>query len=290
MKKLVMSLNVPKNIMVNKRILVTGGAGSIGSELVRQLCKDNEVYVLDLNETAFFDLYEELRLESTPIRGRVGDIRNLYTLDQVFGNFKPEVVFHLAALKHVTPAEHDPREYFETNELGTCNVVETAKKYGVEKLIFTSSDKAVRADKIYGLTKRGGEFVVRNAGYTAVRFGNVLGSRGSVIPIWQKQIDEGKPLSITDERMERFFMSIPEACRLLIEAADTGEPGSIMVMDMGKTRNILEIAKEILGKIDKADYPIKVIGARPGESLTEELMTPDEQAKAIKQGNFYVIR
>lgn len=278
-----------ENSIKNKRVLVIGGAGSIGSELVRQLAPNNEVYILDINETAFFDLYEELRLEGHSVKGRVGDIRNLYTLESVFSNFEPEVVFHLAALKHVTPAEHDPREYIETNEIGTCNIVETAKRHKVKTLIFTSSDKAVIIDKIYGATKRIGELVVRNAGYIAVRFGNVLGSRGSVIPIWQRQIDQGKPITITDERMERYFMTIEEACRLLIRAAEIGEPGSILCMDMGPTHNLLQIAKEMLGKLNKPDYPIKTIGIRPGETLTERIMTEEEKSKAIQLENFYVI-
>lgn len=279
----------PLENILRPKVLVTGGAGSIGQELVRQLCRDHDIYVLDINETAFFDLYEELRIDGTPIRGRVGDIRNLYTLDNVFANFQPDIVFHLAALKHVTPAEHDPREYYETNEIGTCNVVEMAKKYGVKKLVFTSSDKAINADQIYGLTKRGGELTVRNAGFTAVRFGNVMGSRGSVIPIWEKQLKENKPLTLTDKRMERYFMTIPEACELLREALTVDEPGKILVMDMGQSQSLLTIMHEILVKLGKPDYPVKEIGIRPGESLKERLMTPDEEARAEKKGHFWIV-
>lgn len=271
----------------NKRILVTGGGGSIGSELVRQLSSGNKIYILDINETAMFDLYEEQRLGGFDVKGRVGDIRNRYTVEEVFENFKPQVVFHAAALKHVTPSEHDPDETILTNELGTLNLTKAAHKYAVEKFIFISSDKAVNPTTVYGCSKRQGENIVRNAGYIIVRFANVLGSRGSLIPIWEKQINEKKPLTVTDEKMERYFMSIQDACTLVIEATEKGEPGQTMILDMGKPIKIIDLARRMVEEM-KSDVPIKFIGMRPGEALTEKLMTPEEEARAVKKDNFYV--
>jgi FlaA1/EpsC-like NDP-sugar epimerase len=274
----------------NKRILVTGGAGSIGAELVSQLAPENKIYILDQNETAMFDLYEEQRLLGFDVKGRVGDIRDRRTVEEVCESFKPEYIFHVAALKHVTPAEHYPDEAVGTNVIGTINLVKAAHKYGVEKFINISSDKAVNPNLVYGCTKRLGELIVKNAGYVSVRFGNVLGSRGSVVPIWQKQIDEGRPLTITDERMERYFMSIEDACNLVIKATEIGNPGEIMVMNMGKPVNVLQAAKEVLNKLGKQDYPIKTIGVRPGETLSEKLMTDDETQRAEEKDGFYIIR
>ncbi len=274
--------------MINKKILITGGAGSIGSELVRQLATNNKVYLLDFNETAFFDLYEEMRLQGHEVKGRVGDIRDVHLLEDVFLNFKPEIVFHAAALKHVTPSENDPDEPVKTNILGTSILTRTAHKFNVEKLINISTDKAV-GDTIMGLTKRIAERIVKNAGYISVRFGNVLGSRGSVIPIWQKQIDEGKPITITDERMERYFMSIEEACTLVIAAAEVGKAGEIIILDMGKRQKVLDVALGILGKLNKTKDNIKIIGTRPGEAFIEKIMTPEEEQRAIKKGNYWII-
>lgn len=271
----------------NKRILITGGGGSIGSELVRQLSATNKIYILDNNETAMFDLYEELRLAGCDVKGRVGDIRSRHTIDDVFENFKPQYVFHAAALKHVTPSEHDPDECILTNEIGTLNLTKAAHKHGIEKFIFISSDKAVNPSTVYGCSKRQGENIVRNAGYIIVRFANVLGSRGSLIPIWEKQINEGKPLTVTDDRMERYFMSIKEACGLVIEAAEKGEPGQTMILDMGKPIKIIDLAHRMVAEM-KSDVEIKIIGMRPGEALTEKLMTPEEEARAVKKDKFYV--
>lgn len=275
--------------MESKRILITGAAGSIGSELTRQLAKTNQVLGLDFNETDLFDLYEELKLADMPIKTRTGDIRNQGTVDDVFHNFQPQVVLHAAAYKHVSPMELDPIEAVENNIIGTFNLVQASKKYGVEKFINISTDKVV-GETIMGLTKKIAEQIVHNAGYISVRFGNVLGSRGSVIPIWQKQLDLGLPLTITDPNMTRFFMTIPEACRLVIKAAEEGVAGDKIILDMGPPRNILEVAKEILNKLNKPEYPIKMIGARPGEALSERLMTNEEENRAEKKEGYYIIK
>lgn len=278
----------------NRRILITGCAGSIGSELTRQLCKENEVYGLDNNETGFFDLYEELGYAGTSIKGRIGDIRDKDTVEEVVRDFDPHIIFHAAAYKHVTPLEKVPREAIDVNLLGLLNVLEAAKKYVtkkyvMEKFIFVSSDKAVNATSIMGVTKRLGELIVKNAGGISVRFGNVLGSRGSVIPIWQKQLDNKLPLTVTDPQMERFFMTIPQAVELLIQAAEIGNPGEILVLDMGKRVKVIDVAEEIISAFGK-DGTIKIIGKRPGEILVERLMTEEEEKIAIKKDKIWVIK
>lgn len=271
-----------------KRALVTGGAGSIGSELVRQLsARGDKVYILDINETGINDLMEEFRGTNQWVQGRVGDVRDYATVEDVFKDFKPHVVYHAAALKHVGPMELTPLEAIQTNVIGTHNVLHNAKKHSVKKLVFISTDKAVQSSSVMGATKRVGEIMVRNQGYIAVRFGNVLGSRGSVIPIWERQINAGGPLTITDSRMVRYMMTIEEAVSLVIEA-EKAKGGQILVMDMGKPIKILDMAKEIVKGLGR-EIEIKEIGARPGEQLQEKLMFDEEERTARKEGKFYYI-
>jgi FlaA1/EpsC-like NDP-sugar epimerase len=271
--------------MKGKRILITGAAGSIGSELVRQLCKENKVYGLDMNESGLADLMNELNFP-----GRVGDIRNETTVRDVFSDFKPEVIFHAAAYKHVPAMEMFPREAVENNIIGTLNLIEYAKRYAcVWKFVFISTDKAVQSTSILGATKRVGEIITRNQGkgFVVVRFGNVLGSRGSVIPIWQRQIDKGEKITVTDSKMTRYMMTIEEACALVIEAAKKGEGGEIYCLDMGQKVNVLSLAKQIVGGDESK---IQMIGIRPGEQLTETIMSAEEELSAVKEGKYYVIR
>ena len=276
----------------NKRILVTGGAGSIGSELVRQLAVNNKVFILDQNETGAFDLREELKLEGHWVHSRTGDIRDKSTIADVFEDFKPQYVFHAGALKHVTPGEEYPEEMVKTNIIGTLNLIQEAKRWEcLEKFVFISTDKVVNAKCIMGITKLCAESIVRRMGkgFVAVRFGNVLGSRGSVIPIWQSQIEKGKPLTVTDERMKRYMMTIPEAVNLVIQAGIKGRGGECFILDMGEQVNVLDLAQEILNKSSKKTG-IKMIGMRTGETLEEKLMTEEEEKVAVKEGNFYVIK
>lgn len=271
----------------NKRIIITGGAGSIGSELVRQLYKDNKIFILDINETALFDLMSELG-----VYGRIGDIRDEATIHDVFSDFKPQIVYHCAALKHVTPNELYPEEAVKTNILGTLNLIKEAKNWEcLEKFVFISSDKAVQSNSIMGATKRCAEIMVKNQGkgFVVVRFGNVLGSRGSIIPIFQKQIDQGKPLTVTDGKAKRFFMSIEQSCELVIKAGEIGQGGEIIILDMGEQINILDLAKRIIKESGK-DIGIEMIGLRKGETLEEKLMFDEEQKIAIKQGNYFIIK
>ena len=272
-----------------KTVLISGGAGSIGSELVRQLSVENEVYVLDINETNMFDIVEELKLKGFKVEGRIGDVRDWQTVEEVFYDVKPDIVFHAAALKHVTPNEIHPDEAVKTNVLGTMHVIQCAKRYNA-KFINISTDKVLNAHSVMGMTKKIAEgYLKRNCG-VSVRFGNVIGSRGSVIPIWQAQLDRNEPLTVTDKRMMRYFMSIPEACGLVIKAAEIGEPGQILVLDMGEPKNVYELALEILKKSGKEHLGVRDIGIRPGETLGEKLMTDEEESQAIKQDNFWILK
>lgn len=274
-----------------KRILVTGGAGSIGSELVRQLAPKNKIFILDQNETATFDLRTDLKALGHWVHSRTGDIRDPKVVSDIFEDFKPEYVFHAAALKHVTPNEEYPIEAIQTNIIGTYNVMAEAKRWEcLEKFVFVSTDKVVNAHCIMGITKLCAEGLIRRAGekFVAVRFGNVMGSRGSVIPIWERQIAEGKKITVTDPRMTRYMMTIPEAVKLVIEAGEQGKNGEVWILNMGDKVNILDLAKQILGKLGK-ENEMEVIGMRPGETLDEKLMTEEEERRAIRKGNFYVI-
>lgn len=275
-----------KNIL-NKRIIVTGGAGSIGSELVRQLVIDNTVFIFDIDETRTFDLYEELEQKKFDVHYRIGDIRDRELVREIVYSFKPDIIFQAAAYKHVTPMEHFPKEAIQTNILGTSNILDAIRSLTI-KLVNISTDKVINANCIMGATKKVAELMVKNAGGISVRFGNVLGSRGSVIPIWQSQVDRGEPLTITDKRMERYFMSIPQACELVIKAAEIGKSGQILILDMGKPIKLIDLAQEIIQRSGK-DIPIKTIGIRPGETLSEKLMTSEEEERAKKIDNYFVI-
>lgn len=267
----------------SKRILITGCAGSIGSELARQLYKNNKIYGLDFNEMGLHELKTELGI---PVR--VGDIRNKETLRDIFDDFKPEYVFHAAAYKSVDMLQYVPEEAVTTNILGTMNMLYYAKVYEVKKFITISTDKAVNPKSVMGASKLMCEMMTRNAGYTAVRFGNVLGSRGSLIQIWERQINRGEPITITDEKMMRYFMTIPEAVSLVIKASKIGKGGETICFEMGNPVSIKELAEEIIQKLGR-DIEIQTIGNRGGEVMEEYLMTAEEKTKAIKMGDFYVL-
>lgn len=273
----------------NKRVIVFGGAGSIGSELVRQLCKNNKVYILDINESGIFDLVDELK--PAWVVGRVGDIQNMQTVKDVFDDFRPQIVFNCAARKHVPLMEYTPLEAINTNVIGHYNLIHTAKTWEcVEKFIFVSSDKSVNSTSVMGITKKMGEVITANQGkgYLSVRFGNVLGSRGSLVTIWQRQLEQGKNITVTDTNMERYFMSIPEAVNLIIEAAEKGKGGEVFCLDMGKKVNIFSLAERL---IDELKYgKIEIIGTREGETFTEEIMTEEEKKRATKTGKFWIIK
>lgn len=277
-----------KSSLKGKRVVVFGGAGSIGSELVRQLAPQNKVYVVDINESGLFDLTDSI--ESKELWGRVGDIRDPRTVNDVFEDFRPQIVFNCAAYKHVPLMEYTPMEAIQTNVIGNYNLIHSAKTHRetLEKFIFISTDKAVGTHSIMGATKRLSEVITINQGYTVVRFGNVMGSRGSLTTIWQRQVDGKKPITVTDKRMERFMMTIEEAVSLVIEATKMSKGSEIFVMEMGKKHNILDLAKKIVKQV--GDGEIEISGIREGETLTEEIMTSEERSRAIKKDNFYIIK
>lgn len=271
------------------RILITGAAGSIGSELARQLAPDHKLFLLDINETGVYQLRETLKREGHWVHSRTGDIRNKETLADVFEDFKPEVVYHAAALKNVTPSEEYPQEAIDTNIQGTANLISEAKRWEcLRKFIFISTDKVVNAKCIMGITKKCAEGLVTRAGeeFVAVRFGNVLGSSGSVLEIWERQKKDGKQLTITDENMKRYHMTIPQAVELVIKAGEQGEKGEIWIMDMGEPVSILQLLAEYFPtEVGKHE----IIGIREGEALEERLMSDEEEQLAIKKDKFFVI-
>ncbi len=275
-------------MLKNKRILVTGGAGSIGSELIRQLIPDNEILNIDMRETEIFDLHEEFQQKGHKIKSLFGDVRNREVFSRArefFGT--PDIIFHTAALKHVTPSEWWSEEYVKTNIFGTLNVIQYAKRCGA-KLINISTDKVVSPVSFMGATKLIAEMAVKNAGFISVRFGNVMSSHGSVLEIWKKQIERGEAITITDKRMTRYMMTIPEAVGLVVRASEIGQPGQIIILKMGEQISILELAEKILAE-KRSEVGLKIIGRRPGEKLTEELMTEEEKKRAREIEYFWVI-
>jgi FlaA1/EpsC-like NDP-sugar epimerase len=275
--------------LTGKVILVTGAAGSIGSGLVKQIgnYEPKTIVLLDQAESALYDLQQELHSKGNlfPFDIVIGDIRNFDRLKRVFDFYKPEYVFHAAAYKHVPLMENNPSEAVLTNVKGSKNLVDLALEYDVQKFVMISTDKAVNPTNVMGASKRVAEIYAQTKNqlgktrFVTTRFGNVLGSNGSVIPLFQKQIEQGGPLTITDERITRFFMTIPEACQLVLEAGSMGQGGEIFVFDMGKSVKIIDLAKKMiqlsgleLGK----DIEIKVTGLRPGEKLYEELLASEE--------------
>ncbi|MDG1146935.1 MAG: nucleoside-diphosphate sugar epimerase/dehydratase [Crocinitomicaceae bacterium] len=270
-------------------ILVTGAAGSIGSGMVRQIAKYNpsKLILLDQAESPLYDLQNELATEFKNVDFEIiiGDVRSFDRMKNVFTSFKPKYVFHAAAYKHVPLMESNPSEAVLTNVLGTRNLVDLSLENEVHKFVMISTDKAVNPTNVMGASKRIAEIYAQSANakattkFVTTRFGNVLGSNGSVIPLFKRQIEQGGPITVTDERVTRFFMTIPEACQLVLEAGTMGDGGEIFVFDMGESVKIIDLAKKMiklsgleLGK----DIQIKITGLRPGEKLYEELLAEEE--------------
>jgi FlaA1/EpsC-like NDP-sugar epimerase len=278
-----------KNQLSNKTILVTGAAGSIGSEIVRQVIQFNpkKIILLDQAESPLYDMEMELNDLHNNLTYEIviGDIRNTERLENVFKTFQPEIVFHAAAYKHVPMMENNPSESILTNVFGTKNCADLAVKYNAEKFVMVSTDKAVNPTNVMGASKRIAEIYTQSLGKTSTtkfittRFGNVLGSNGSVIPRFRQQIESGGPVTITDPEITRFFMTIPEACQLVLEAGTKGEGGEIFIFDMGESVKILDLAKKMIKlsglTLDK-DIKIVYTGLRPGEKLYEELLANEE--------------
>ncbi len=277
-----------KERFAGKCVLVTGAAGSIGSEIARQLLAVGvrEAVLLDNAESALYDLEMELRAKGRMnFRPVIGDVRDLQAMTRVFGDVKPEIVFHAAAYKHVPLMEAQPDQAVRTNVMGTRNIADLCCTHGVEECVLVSTDKAVNPTSVMGASKRVAEQYVQSLGGTCstrfitTRFGNVLGSNGSVIPLFRKQIAEGGPVTVTDPEVTRFFMTIPEACRLVLEAGSMGKGGEIYVFDMGAPVRIIDLAEKMIrlsGKEPGRDIPITITGLRPGEKRYEELLASAE--------------
>ncbi len=272
----------------DKVIMVTGGAGSIGSELVRQICKYDyqTLIVVDQAESALYDLQQELKQSGffnyIPI---VGDIRDKNKMRSLFDEYRPNQIFHAAAYKHVPLMEHNPYEAVKINVSGTKNVVDLAMDYEVDKFVFISTDKAVNPTNVMGASKRIAEMYIscrqqeQKTKFITTRFGNVLGSNGSVIPLFRKQMEKGGPLTVTHKDITRYFMTIPEASQLVLEAGAMGKGGEIFIFDMGESVKIMDLAKNMI-RLSGLKYPddidIKITGLRPGEKLYEELLANGE--------------
>ncbi|MBN1612982.1 MAG: polysaccharide biosynthesis protein, partial [Deltaproteobacteria bacterium] len=294
---------VIRRFLEGKRILVTGAGGSIGSELVRQICRfqPRELALLEFSEYNLFRTEMRCRQDfpDVAVRSFLRDIRDTEGVRRVFTAFRPEVVFHAAAYKHVPIQEMNAQEAVFNNVLGTRNLVDTACEGGVESFVFVSTDKAVRPTNVMGATKRVAEMYVASMNgaartrFMAVRFGNVLGSSGSVVPIFQQQIAEGHPVTVTHPDVTRYFMTIPEACQLILQAGAMGEGGEIFILDMGKPVRIADMARDLIhlhGLEPEKDVPIAYIGLRPGEKLQEELITEGEGIAPTTHAKIRVIR
>lgn len=297
-----------------KRVLITGAGGSIGSELCRQIMsfQPAEMLLLGRGENSIFTILEELRRRPEPVKLRslIADIRDYQRLHHIFVNHKPQVVFHAAAHKHVPLMESNVSEAVKNNIGGTRNLAQLAAHFGigenlektegfVENFVLVSTDKAVNPTSVMGASKRVAELVVQDIArnsktqFGAVRFGNVLDSRGSVIPTWRKQIELGGPVTVTHEEAVRYFMLIPEAAQLIIQAGALGANGDIFVLDMGNPVKIMDLAKDLIrlsGLRPGADIEIKVVGLRPGEKLYEELLTAEEGLTATRYKKIFVGR
>ncbi|MEC8757902.1 MAG: polysaccharide biosynthesis protein, partial [Bacteroidota bacterium] len=273
------------------RVLVTGGAGSIGSELVLQALQRGaeSVLALDMAETPLHDLgllaLSRLNGDASRLDTRIGDVRNRQDMQALLQDFRPDIVYHAAAYKHVPVMESQPMEAWNTNVLGTASVLEAAKASGVDRFVLVSTDKAVNPTSVMGASKRMAELVVRSLGEgggmkcVITRFGNVLDSNGSVIPLFRRQIQAGGPVTLTHPEVTRYFMTIPEAVQLVMEAAATSAGDDIFVFDMGERIRIADLARRMIrlaGLVEGQDIRIDIVGLRPGEKLHEELMSGQE--------------
>ncbi|MCX5809941.1 MAG: nucleoside-diphosphate sugar epimerase/dehydratase [Proteobacteria bacterium] len=327
-----------KGFLNSKSVLITGAGGSIGAEIVNQVCafQPEDVILFDIDETELHNLGLKLNRLFPHLSGQIhyvtGDVRDEMRLKEVFEAFKPQIVFHTAAYKHVPMMEFNPKEAVKVNMFGTYNLARVAVDYGVEKFIMISTDKAVRPTSIMGATKRMAEYVCkafnnssqftvhssqqkiedrgqgsgvrgqieanteslnRSTKFISVRFGNVLGSRGSVLPLFLDQLKYGGPLTVTHKDMKRYFMTIPEAVSLVLQASTMGEGGEVFVLDMGEPVNITNIAEELIrihGLEPYKDIDITFTGLRPGEKLFEEILTAEEGTVASKHEKVFIAK
>lgn len=297
----------------DKRVLVTGAGGSIGAELCRQIIgfKPAQLILLGHGENSIFHIYNELQDAGARLKGLsdssqpaactvhpvIADVRDEARLKAVFATYRPDIVFHAAAHKHVPLMEMNVADAVTNNVLGTRTLIEASIAAGVQHFVLISTDKAVRPSSVMGATKRVAELIVQDAAtrtgraYVAVRFGNVLGSRGSVVPLFQQQIANGGPVTVTHPEMRRYFMTIPEAVQLVLQAAALGQGGEIFVLDMGEPVRIVDLAKDLIrlsGLEPEHDIEIRFTGMRPGEKLYEELFDPSENHRRTKHEKIFV--
>jgi len=284
-----------------KTVLITGGGGSIGSEIARQVIKykPGKLIILDVYENTAYRLVNELKRKyiDIDIDIVIASIRDTKRLEQVFDHYRPDVVFHAAAHKHVPLMEACPCEAIKNNVLGTLNTAKAADKYRVNRFVLISTDKAVNPANIMGASKRVAEMIIQSINkiseteFMAVRFGNVLGSNGSVIPLFEKQIEEGGPVTVTHPDIRRYFMTIPEAAKLVIQSGAMAKGGEIFVLDMGELIKIMDLAKNLIslsGFIPDEDIKIEIIGLRPGEKMFEEMMMDEEGIKKTYHEKIFI--
>ena len=282
----------------DKIVFVTGGGGSIGSELINQIAKYNpkKIINIEINENASYLMELELKRKYPYLdyKTEIASVRDLAKLDMLFNKYKPEILFHAAAHKHVPLMENNPEEAIKNNIFGTKNVAECCLKYKLESVVLISTDKAVNPTNVMGATKRVCEMIFQkysekdsNTKFMAVRFGNVLGSNGSVIPIFSKLIEEGKNLTLTHKDIIRYFMTIPEAAQLVIEAATIGKGGEILILDMGEPVKIYDLAKNMI-KLSGSNVGIDIVGLRPGEKLFEELLYDVNSSEKTSNNKIFI--
>ena len=297
----VLDLEAITSYIEGQTILVTGGGGSIGSELCRQIATfaPKQLIILDNYENNAYEIQNELLANNPSLNllTVIANVREKPRLENIFRSYRPDIVFHAAAHKHVPLMEANPTEAIKNNVFGTLNVAECADKFGAKRFVMISTDKAVNPTNIMGATKRVAEMIIQaysrqsKTEYVAVRFGNVLGSNGSVIPLFKKQIEQGGPVTVTDPEIIRYFMTIPEAVQLVLQAGAMAEGGEIFVLDMGEPVKIYDLARNLIklsGFEPDVDIKIEFTGLRPGEKLYEELLLAEEGIQATKNNKIYV--
>lgn len=288
-EQIIVNLEEINGYLKNQVVIVTGGGGSIGSELCRQiaLSQPQRLIIVDIYENNAYDIEQELKRNhpNLDLVVLIASVRDKYKIETIFEQYHPNIVIHAAAHKHVPLMETSPNEAVKNNVFGTLNVAKASDKYGVKRFILISTDKAVNPTNVMGATKRICEMIVQTINkhskteFVAVRFGNVLGSNGSVIPLFKKQIANGGPVTVTDERIIRFFMTIPEAVSLVLQAGSYAKGGEIFVLDMGEPVRIYDLAFNLIrlsGFVPNEDIKIKIVGLRPGEKLYEEILMDEE--------------